>query len=208
MIIAFMGNDGSGKTTVIKLLEKKLVKNSQEVIHVPGYDHLFLDQFKRLYQKLTGANLDKLHRLYDDTNKSKTNKLFYLWPYLVFIDCFCLWIRYRLQFWKIVLFDRYFYDYVISFQHLGVKTWLEEFLFLHLPKPKNCFIIDVSAQIAYQRKKDTHKGGLDYYKKQHTRYLWLAKRKNIPVINTDKATPEKIAQRIFNQLFQKNKCYA
>lgn len=200
MIIAFMGNDGSGKTTIIKLLEKKLIKNGQKVIYVPGYGHLFLDQFKRLYQKLTGANLDKLHRLYDDADKSKTSKLFYLWPYFVLIDCFCLWIRYRLKFRKIVLFDRYFYDYVISFQHLGVKTWLEEFLFLHLPRPKNCFIINVSAPIAYQRKKDTHKGGLNYYKKQRTRYLRLAKKKNIPVINTDETTPEEIAKKIFNQL--------
>lgn len=203
MIIAFMGNDGSGKTTVIKLLEKKLIEDGRKVIYVPGYDHLFLDRFKRWYQKLTGANLDRLHRLYDNTNKSKTNMLFYLWPYFVFIDCLCLWIRYRLQFWKVVLFDRYFYDYVISFQHLGIKTWPEEFLFLHLPRPKNSFIIDVSAPIAYQRKKDTHKGGLDYYKKQRTRYLWLAKRKNIPVINTDETTPEEIAKKIFNRLYLK-----
>ena len=195
-----MGNDGSGKTTVIKLLETKLIEGGQKVIYVPGYDHLFLDQFKRLYQKLTGTNLDKLHRLYDDTNKSKTSKFFYLWPYFVFTDCLCLWIRYGLKFRKIVLFDRYFYDYVISFRHLRVKTWLEEFLFLRLPRPKNSFIIDVSAHIAYQRKKDTHKGGIDYYKKQRTRYLWLAKKKNIPAINTDETTPEEIAKKIYSCL--------
>ena len=203
MIIAFMGNDGSGKTTIIHLLRKRLVQEGRKVIYIPGYDHLFLDQFKRLYQKLTGANSDKLHRLYDDISKPKANKLFYLWPYFVFVDCLCLWIRYRLKFRKIVLFDRYFYDYVVSFQHLRVKTWLEEFLFLRLPRPKNSFIIDVSAQIAYHRKKDTHKGRLDYYKKQRTRYLWLAKKKNILVINTDKTTPEEIARKIYSRLFIK-----
>ena len=60
--------------------------------------------------------------------------------------------------------------------------------------------MDVSAQIAYQRKKDTHKGELDYYKKQRIRYLWLAKRKNIPVINTDKAAPEEIAKKLYSCL--------
>lgn len=195
-----MGNDGSGKTTVIKLLEKKLIECGQKVIYVPGYDHLFLDQFKRWYQKLSGANLDKVHRLYDDTDRTKTSKLFYLWPYFVFIDCVFLLLKYWLKPDKIVLFDRYVYDYVISFKNLGVCTALAEFLFLALPKPVYSFVFDISPEIAYERKKYDHKGDIEYYRKQRERYLWLAKNKNILVINTDKATPEEIAKKIFNQL--------
>ena len=89
---------------------------------------------------------------------------------------------------------------MISFKHLGINSWFEEFLFLMLPTPKNCYIFDVSPQVAYERKKATHGGEVDYYEKQRQRYLWLAKRKNIPIVNTNKTTPDDIAQSIFSKI--------
>lgn len=202
MIIALMGNDGSGKTTVIKLLLDRLVKSGKETIYVPGFDHLFLDKFKSLIQKSTGMNVGELQEEYDNNQRKKARLIFYIWPYMVFMDCVCLLIKYFFRPGKIVIFDRYFYDYVISFKNLGISSKLEEFLFLFLPRPKISFVLDVSAGIAYERKKVTHAGTIDYYENQRLRYLWLAKNKSFPVINTDRTSSEEIAAQIFNEILK------
>lgn len=200
MIVGFMGNDGSGKTTVIKLLEKKLINRGLQTIYVPGYEHLFLNSVKNYYQKVTGKSINNLQNEYDDTLRSKTYKLFYLWPYFVLIDYVCLILKYWLKPGRIVLFDRYAYDYVISFKYLGVCTVFAKYLFLSLPKPRSCFILDTAPEIAYERKKHDHKGSIEYYRTQRQQYLWLSKKKKIPVINTDRFTPDEIAKKILDQL--------
>lgn len=200
MIIAFMGNDGSGKTTVIKLLEDKLAKSGRKIVYVSGFQHCFLDQFKLGIQRFASGDISKLQKEYGNSQRKVKRLSFYLWPYLVFIDCLCLYIKYWFQFRKIVIFDRYFYDYVISFQNLGVYSRLEEFFFLLLPKPKNSFVFDVSAEVAYERKKDSHNSDLDYYEKQRLRYLWLAKVKKMPLINTEHSSPGEVAQGLFKRL--------
>ncbi len=200
MIVGFMGNDGSGKTTVIKLLEKKLINRGLQTIYVPGYEHFFLNSVKNYYQKITGKSIHNLQNEYDDASRSRTYKFFYLWPYFVLIDYLFLIFKYWLKSGKIVLFDRYAYDYVISFKYLGVSTAYAEFLFLSLPKPRSCFILDTAPEIAYERKKHDHKGSIEYYRTQRQQYLWLSKKKKIPVINTDRFTPDEIAKKILDQL--------
>lgn len=202
MIIAFMGNDGSGKTTAIKLLKNKLLGRKIETIYVPGYEHFFLNCIKSYYQRITGRSIDKLQKEYDDALRSRTCRLFYLWPYFVFFDYICILSKYWFKKGKVILFDRYAYDYVISFKDLGIDTYLATSLFLALPKPKYCYVFDASAQIAYERKRDDHKGDVEYYRRQRRRYLWLAGKKAIPVINTDKTTPEEITEKIIGQLSQ------
>ncbi len=200
MIIAFIGNDGSGKTTVARILQTKLIASGRKTRYISAFEHCFLDGFKKLFGGSTAIDIDRLQREYADSKRGRTNLLFFLWTYLVFLDCLCMFFKYFFCFGEIVIFDRYFYDYVVSFRNLGVNTWLEERLFLILPKPDNCYVFDASPEVAYERKKATHISEINYYEKQRERYLCFANYKHISVINSDNTTAEDIAQRIFNQI--------
>ncbi len=143
MIIAFMGNDGSGKTATIRLLQQKLITSGSKTIYVPGFAHCFLDKFKQWLEAVMRVNVRSLQNEYGNSARQKANLFFRLWPYLVFLDCLCLLIKYGLKSGRVVLFDRYFYDYIISFRNLKINSWLEEILFSLFPKPRHCYIFDV-----------------------------------------------------------------
>jgi len=205
MLVAFMGNDGSGKTTVINLLRDKFKLCGRDIEYVPGFSHLFMDGLKAMFHRIFKIDMVRLQVDYEKPVAIKKNILFYFWPYFVFMDSVALFVKYRFFVKNIVLFDRYFYDYIISFRNLGTNTWLEEFLFFLIPKPKYSYIFDVDPSIAYERKKETHKGDLSYYQQQRLRYVWLAKRKGIKLINTDNNKPEIIVNEIYSQIMGNGK---
>lgn len=201
MIIAFMGNDGSGKTSVMRGLMALLNEmGQQKILYVPGYDHFFLDKLKLIYQKITGTDVVKLQREYSSKETKKKNILFRIWPFFVYLDCLCLLIKYHAKFNQIILFDRYFYDYINSFQELGISNVVIERLFLMLPLPKNAFVFDASPEVAYMRKKSDHDGDIGYYKRQRSRYLELARNKNIQIINTDTRSLSETIQHVLSIL--------
>lgn len=200
MIISFIGNDGSGKSTTIKHLIPYLEGLNKRVIWVPGFNHAFLEQVKKLFQAFSRKDIKKLHQEYAKPTQKK-NRLFLLWPYLVFLDCIALVLKYAFRGKDtIVIFDRYPYDYIVSFRELGVSTRPAEKLFQWFPKPRHIFLFDASPEIAYERKKHDHKADVPHYYRQRERYLHLARNLKIPVINTDNDTVDVTVRKITQQL--------
>jgi len=198
--IALIGNDGTGKTTNRNLLIKSLRAFGIPVDVIPGFDHLLIQIIKRMVASISSPSMSRLQSSYSmgrnrNSGNHRTRILFRLWPYLVFIDCLCIWIFIRLKRGKLVLFDRYFYDYAISFRELGYSSSFVERLFLSLPKPDIGFVFDAAPEIAYQRKKHDHAANPDYYRRQRSRYLNLAGIKAFLVIDTSSRPPNE-SQRI------------
>lgn len=194
MIIAFMGNDGSGKTTLTILFTTKLKKLGFNVERRICTKYLILGF---LQEKLIRKNnLDKMreHLLRNSYHKN----ILRIWPLLVFLDCLLTFLYLSLlKRHKIVVFDRYFYDFLLGFEDEGISNKIVEKFFLLLPKPDMGFILDVSPEIAYQRKKNIDPMDLDYYEDRRKRYLSLASKLDVYLINTEKSIEECI-----NEIFK------
>lgn len=197
MIIAFMGVDGSGKTTLARLVERKLRKMGFGVIYYPGFKHLLVGSFLKI---LPRNKAKKTQEKFLERSRKKKPFFFKIWPYFVYVDCLILYMKFRFFTRnKIVIFDRYFYDFLISYENLGYSSKTIRYLFLHLPKPDVGFVLDAPANITYKRKKSDYSVGIDYYSLQRERYLDLARRLEFKLLKTTKQL-EKTTEEVFTEL--------
>src|SRR5215211_2842044 len=181
MIIAFMGNDGSGKTTISRQIHKFFTDLGFETIYKHEYEYaIFGFLFKLIGKEKVEKSRNKM--LYQ--NKKPVS--YTLWPILVWFDLLMQYVYYRIfKRRSVILLDRYPYDQYLSFKYLGILTKFTEWLYLHFPKPDMHLVLTVSPEIAYERKKNTHSYSILFYKKQTEEYLNLARIRGISVINTD-----------------------
>ena len=191
-----MGFDGTGKTTTLRLVEEELVRRGITICSVPGFEHLILGKLK----KLLGA--EKSQGQYDSGSRSEQSRfkilLFKFWPLFVYLECWLTFFHFKfLKRKSVVLSDRYFYDWLVSFEKLGYGSSLTRFLFLnYLPRPDLGLVFIADPEIAYRRKKEDHSDPLSEYEKQHIRYQDLAKRKKFSIIDTSQAPVERVVAQV------------
>ncbi len=199
MIIGFIGFDGTGKSTVTKKLKSIIEENiNKDVEIVHGFNHLFLDFITKRLQNTKAA---KQH----SSGSGKKSILSYIWPFCIFIDSFLLYFYYKIKYRnKILILDRYFYDYIPSYEYLQVdKTGLLKLLFSLIPKADYTFSLTVEPQKAFNRKTeigDIGDADLEYFIKQKQRYIKLSQRLNIPIIDTGKNNANDTVLAIYEQL--------
>lgn len=181
MMIAFMGNDGSGKTTVSRQIHKFFAEIGFETKYKHEYEYAAL----RFLFKLVGDKKVEKSRneMLVQKKRSATNTL---WPILVWFDLLLQYLYYTIfKRRTVILLDRYPYDQYLSFKYLGNLTKFTEWLYLHFPKADMNLILTVSPEVAYERKRATHTYSAHFYEKQTEDYLNLARILGIPVINTN-----------------------
>jgi len=194
-VIAFIGIDGAGKTTLInKVAEKMEEKGHKYKIVYMGLggegDLLFhhLSNFKRkiLYNK-KGADTKKL-----DNYRERG----ILWVFVQYIE---LWLRYlnAKKYSKdyMILFDRFFYDGLI----LGNRLSFHIFKFF-TPKPDRCFLIKAPPKVVYGRKKEA---GIKEIKKYYKKAENLSHFFPIITINNTKKIND-VADKIYLEIYKKN----
>ncbi len=200
-IIALMGFDGTGKTTTLRLVEEELVRRGLTVVSVPGFEHLILGKVKKFF----GAS--EKQRQYDvGAGGGRGRLLFKLWPLAVYLECWLTFLYFKFfRSKEIIIFDRYFYDWLLSFEKLGYSSGLVRFLFLNcLPKPNLGLVFVTDPEIAYRRKKHDHADSLEEYEKQLTRYQDLARRQKFSMIDTSRTPVEQVAARVLGLVLGKN----
>jgi glycosyltransferase involved in cell wall biosynthesis len=89
MIIAFMGNDGSGKTTLARKLLENLRASGFDVRYKAEFNYFLLDIFSKLFRKERIYKIKKLSLVRED--KYRKPPYFKLWPYLVWLDLLAEW---------------------------------------------------------------------------------------------------------------------
>ena len=181
IVISFMGVDGSGKSTLIELLRKKLKNKFKKIKYVHLRPYLIL--------------LDKSTV---QANPHKTKKT---WPILLnFIRILYWLIIYRLFFYlfankprQLIIFDRYADDLMIDpiRYKFNLPNRITKFILNFFPNPSLWIVLNAPIKELEKRKKELPTKEL---KKQIRIYLNFAKqRKNSIVINTNNSVQSSLS---------------
>jgi thymidylate kinase len=154
--LVLMGPDGAGKTTISqKLMDSELIRNmfcKREFLyrrfHVPG--------LRKIALKVKGANISAF-----DTEVQGDGSIVPLKPVKAAIYVIYLGFEYFLgHYWLrrikansgLVVFDRYFYDYLIFQDFLGCPRWLLKSIAKIVPRPDAIVYLQNDPRTIYARK--------------------------------------------------------
>lgn len=200
-LVAFIGPDGSGKTTFIDLSEKHFEKLYSGV---KKYHIRFgiLPELKTgrgissMKGKVTKASNEKIKRSFISKVASWVVVLYYT------LDFFLgrIPIRYHKTKNNLIFFDRYYYDFFVqpTSRHLIYK--FRHILLFFVKKPNLIIHLDASAENVYKRKQEL---SIEEIKTQNSILKKLLKgKKNVFTVKTDDKSIPEIDREIFNILYK------
>ena len=181
IIVSFMGVDGSGKSTLIELLRKKLKNKFRKIKYIHLRPYLIL--------------LDK------STVQANPHKSKKTWPILLNFFRILYWlIIYRFFFYlfgnnsnQLIIFDRYAHDLMIDpiRYKFNLPINITKFILNLFPNPNLWIVLSAPIKVLEKRKKELPTKEL---KKQIRIYLNFAKqRKNSIVINTNNSVQSSLS---------------
>ena len=173
IIVSFMGVDGSGKSTLIELLRKRLKNKFRKIKYIHLRPYLIL--------------LDK------STVQANPHKSKKTWPILLNFFRILYWlIIYRFFFYlfgnnsnQLIIFDRYAHDLMIDpiRYKFNLPNRVAKFILNLFPNPNLWIVVNAPIKVLEKRKKELPTKEL---KRQIRTYLNFAKqRKNSIVVNTN-----------------------
>ena len=183
-IIAFLGPDGSGKTTIIKLLKKKISKKNISSKQYHLFPHFFENR-KTIIVKNPHSKKPRSKFL------SFLKIILWLIKYKIFII-----INFFLKY-KIVIFDRYAHDILIDplRYRFNLNLKLTNFILKMFPQPNLWVIMVNKPSIIWKRKKEVE------YKilaRQLKDYKKFAKKNSNSIICKDTKDINKIIKYLSN----------
>lgn len=196
--ITISGLDGVGKTTVANLLAKyaSSLNIKYSIVHFYHENLLFkLLVFIGYYR--TDKSKDFLYKRSRDRSEiERLNQTPFILALLRFLDSYVQYLfSISLNRSKLIIFDRYFYDYLVSFEYLNIEP--RSFYSKLIPPIKNKFLFESSPMTSYERKPESVQ---EFFVECHEIYLKVAKEQNIKIIKTENKKPEDILQELIGEL--------
>ena len=204
MIIAFIGWDGTGKSTIRKMLMKR---HENKFILIEGLNFPLMNRIKEIILSINyfkKNNIEKKHREKKEYKNGTEIFIANIWYSIVFIYYIYYYVKSKLTN-KILLFDRFIYDYYISLIYLKKNTNFISTLFRLIPKPNLVFFFKANPTTSYNRKKHDHNNEVVYYKEMKILYHEYLLKNNIKphVVNTENMEQDVIYSHIYKKI--KNK---
>ncbi len=207
-ILAVLGPDGAGKSTVIDLLQHELarimVKDTDDIRILHFRPNLFPNIKAMLGGKRYDATQEEFtapHRAQPAGRISSVLRLIYYW--LDYLVGYWLRIRTGCLAGKIYIFDRYFYDFIVDPYRSRIKLpdWLR-LLFLQItPEPDIVFILCCDPDTIYARKQELTPMEIT---RQSREYLKLARRSKRLVTLDAANPPEQLCNDALRQVIQQS----
>jgi len=160
-LIAFIGIDGSGKTSVIKYIKEELKKEGKECYSVYmglGKDHYlpFLKKLMRIYGRIRYSKKGNSSGKKRDNFRTRS----FAWLIVQYFEMLARYLSYKKKS-GYIFFDRYFYDGLALANPLSFRI-LKRFI----PRPDKTFLLYAEPELIRKRKKEANKKQIeDYYQK-------------------------------------------
>ena len=162
MIISVSGMDGTGKSTSSNYIAD-LLKDAEydvKLIHMTGKylspTNYVLSKCKKL--RVDESNITRVINKKNTKEQKGKDLLFLLRPIFLMIDIYIVYVLFILPLRymrKMIVCDRYFYDYVIDTRFRGrLSERGFSFLLKVIPKPEISLLLTVSPTISHDRDQD------------------------------------------------------
>jgi len=195
-LVSFSGIDGSGKTTLSKILVKELKERGVECKYVYGRLEPIISRplilaGRKIFLRKRDVKKDYKGYLSEKKEVFKKYSLFSKIYYYILVLDYTLQlffkIRLPLLFGKKLICDRYVYDTLVM--DLVIDFNLNEYQMLRLlnrffwvvPRPNVAFLIDLDEEIAFHRKSDTP--SVDYLRERREVYLRIAEKERMVILD-------------------------
>lgn len=202
MLITFSGVDGSGKTTIGKLLAEGLKKRGFDITYKVEFKYFLLGYLKKFVNIITrNKKTSDIMQRKVLTEKSYPLIIGKLWVYLTFFDLLLEFLYFKIFCRnRIIVMDRCIYDFLVGWQWIGYSDKFIKWLYLRFPHYDLSYILDIDPHIAYERKKEEQDNDLYFFTTFRNMYLEIYKKdKRIILLNTKndkKSTLKKIINDI------------
>lgn len=198
--ISFSGVDGSGKTTLVKNFSKELEKIGfkTKIVHF-YHDNIIFKLLKKigiLEKPREDNKYFKKTRKRTRLAKEKGKSL--LWAVMHFTDSFVQYLFSRvLHPGKILIYDRYLYDYLVSFDYFGVSGF--RIFKTVIPKLDLSFVVVIDPKVAAKRKPENN---LEFFKFADKRYKKVARENELAIINANQKDEEKLVRYLVERIIK------
>lgn len=204
--ISLVGSDGTGKSSISQLLEKRLKAqyNKVSLFYMGSLNNVLFTS--RIISKLSVRNKKKNSFKQANIAKPKNlrfglvsfiKELTFLHSIIELFARYFIWIRPRVKNGEVVITDRYIYDFLIVDRFLNKHRWFREFVIRIIPAPDLLICLYNDPDIILKRKKDNSQ---EETLRQNQIFLSLGQYvKTFKKLKTD-GTIEEIADNIFKEI--------
>lgn len=182
MLIAFIGCDGSGKTTLAKKLISRLRGKGLQCEYGHQYEYFLSDTIGNFIR----SKENKANSKGSKSRFEKNPEFYYeLWPFFSWFNLLLNFLWYK-TFGKdkVNISDRYIYDMLIGWEMEGRINSLSRWLLGNFPEPDVIFLLDASPKVLYTRRKEEYPN-YNFCVRKRSKYLDFAKREGINIVNTE-----------------------
>ena len=208
-VIAIVAPDGSGKTTFINELKKKMddyyvADDNDERFHLYHFRPEIFSNLGEVGEKMGVMEQNKDFTTPHRSEAANPVSSFFRISYYT-LDYLIGWqkcIRKDVHYDKYSIFDRYSYDFIVDpvRSKLNLPRWMRRFFVRLTPQPTIVFVLCARPEVIYERKQELD---LEEIRRQMKEYSELAdKRKNFYKLNAEQSA-DKIADEAIDIILDK-----
>jgi len=201
MIVALIGNDGCGKTSVAKRLEEKY---PHKVIYTNLFEQLLILRFLLQPFKKRRARHAKKHFFTRNVKHGLLTQ--YIWPLLVLADAYIIYLYLQVRYFsQTVVTDRYPYSYCVSWTYYNIGNPFIRKLYLRFPKPNQCIILETLPEECFRRKKYQaeirgEQYDIEFFTHHHALYQAFSNKVECTALSTGTESLEEVVTRVEKEI--------